>query len=83
MISFTKCQFQPDLMDIRLLLICNTITMARRTTWQPSWLLTFAVLLCSLFPAEALYFYMDGATSKCFIEELPKDTLVVGMIIVR
>lgn len=28
--------------------------------------------------AQALYFYIDGATPKCFFEELPKDTLVVG-----
>lgn len=28
--------------------------------------------------ANALYFYIDGVTPKCFFEELPKDTLVVG-----
>jgi hypothetical protein len=28
--------------------------------------------------AQALYFYIDGTTPKCFYEELPKDTLVVG-----
>jgi hypothetical protein len=28
--------------------------------------------------ANALYFYIDGVTPKCFYEELPKDTLVVG-----
>lgn len=28
--------------------------------------------------AQALYFFADGATPKCFFEELPKDTLVVG-----
>ncbi|PTB78396.1 hypothetical protein M440DRAFT_1399551, partial [Trichoderma longibrachiatum ATCC 18648] len=28
--------------------------------------------------AQALYFYIDGGTPKCFYEELPKDTLVVG-----
>lgn len=28
--------------------------------------------------ANALYFYLDGTTPKCFYEELPKDTLVVG-----
>lgn len=28
--------------------------------------------------AQALYFYVDGSTPKCFFEELPKDTLVVG-----
>lgn len=28
--------------------------------------------------AQALYFFIDGGTPKCFYEELPKDTLVVG-----
>lgn len=28
--------------------------------------------------AQALYFYIDGASSKCFYEELPKGTLVAG-----
>ncbi|KAH7148723.1 emp24/gp25L/p24 family/GOLD-domain-containing protein, partial [Dactylonectria macrodidyma] len=28
--------------------------------------------------ANALYFYIDGENPKCFYEELPKDTLVVG-----
>ncbi|KAF2150609.1 transmembrane emp24 domain-containing protein 9 [Myriangium duriaei CBS 260.36] len=27
---------------------------------------------------SALYFYIDGPREKCFFEELPKDTLVVG-----
>ena len=27
---------------------------------------------------QALYFYMDSTVPKCFYEELPKDTLVVG-----
>jgi len=29
-------------------------------------------------PTQALYFYLEGTTPKCFYEELPKDTLVVG-----
>ncbi|GAB7348038.1 hypothetical protein MBLNU459_g6075t1 [Dothideomycetes sp. NU459] len=37
--------------------------------------LAFAALL---LPTQALYFYIDGPTQKCFFEELPKDTLVVG-----
>lgn len=28
--------------------------------------------------ASALYFYIDGTSPKCFFEELPKDTLIVG-----
>lgn len=31
-----------------------------------------------LSPVNALYFFMEGPTQKCFFEELPKDTLVVG-----
>ncbi|KAG5994337.1 hypothetical protein E4U52_001239 [Claviceps spartinae] len=39
----------------------------------------FALPLLSLASAaQALYFFIDGATPKCFFEELPKDTLVVG-----
>nr|CAG8530371.1 8100_t:CDS:2 [Entrophospora candida] len=28
--------------------------------------------------SSPLYFYLEGSEQKCFIEELPKDTLVVG-----
>ncbi|KOS20182.1 Protein ERP1 [Escovopsis weberi] len=35
-------------------------------------------LLSLASAAQALYFYMDASTQKCFYEELPKDTLVVG-----
>jgi len=38
-------------------------------------LLTLSALLA---PVQSLYFYIDGNTPKCFFEELPKDTLVVG-----
>lgn len=31
-----------------------------------------------LVPVKSLYFYIDGTSPKCFFEELPKDTLVVG-----
>jgi hypothetical protein len=43
-----------------------------RSIW--SWL----GLASLLAQAQALYFYIDGPTQKCFFEELPKDTLVVG-----
>ena len=49
---------------------------------SPSWLsslLALVALLALSLPANALYFYMDGRQTKCFFEELPKDTLVVGM----
>lgn len=39
---------------------------------------TFLLLSALVLPTRALYFYMDGNTQKCFFEELPKDTLVVG-----
>jgi hypothetical protein len=31
-----------------------------------------------LIPVQSLYFYIEGTTPKCFYEELPKDTMVVG-----
>lgn len=40
-----------------------------------------SLLLAASFAAQqasALYFYIDGSSPKCFFEELPKDTLVVG-----
>ncbi|PHH84181.1 hypothetical protein CDD83_2356 [Cordyceps sp. RAO-2017] len=39
---------------------------------------TFLPLLPLLSLARALHFYVDGSAPKCFFEELPKDTLVVG-----
>jgi len=38
-------------------------------------LITLSALLA---PVQSLFFYIDGTTPKCFFEELPKDTLVVG-----
>ncbi|KAG5978842.1 hypothetical protein E4U55_005849 [Claviceps digitariae] len=35
-------------------------------------------LLSMAMAAQALYFYIDGTSQKCFFEDLPKDTLVVG-----
>ncbi|KAG8528084.1 uncharacterized protein KY384_007000 [Bacidia gigantensis] len=41
---------------------------------------SLCILLLNVIPAQALYFYIDPsqALPKCFYEELPKDTLVVG-----
>jgi p24 family protein alpha len=39
---------------------------------------TLLPLLSLSAVAQALYFYIDGNSPKCFFEELPKDTLVVG-----
>jgi len=36
------------------------------------------LLALIVIPSQALYFYMDGSQAKCFFEDLPKDTLVVG-----
>ncbi|KAF7592896.1 emp24p/erv25p- protein [Aspergillus hancockii] len=51
------------------------------STSSASWLsslLAFCAILCLSVPVNALYFYIDGRQPKCFYEELPKDTLVVG-----
>lgn len=40
--------------------------------------LSLLALAALLMPTQALYFYIDGPSQKCFFEELPKDTLVVG-----
>ena len=42
--------------------------------------LAFIILLNLIVSSQALHFYLDGASSapKCFYEELPKDTMVVG-----
>ncbi|KAK2871903.1 hypothetical protein FQN49_002710 [Arthroderma sp. PD_2] len=48
---------------------------------QPSWLSMFFSLITILTfstPVHSLYFYIHGRHQKCFYEELPKDTLVVG-----
>ncbi|KAI9754271.1 MAG: emp24p/erv25p- protein, partial [Lichina confinis] len=36
------------------------------------------LLVAIISPVQCLHFYMDGTAPKCFYEELPKDTLVVG-----
>ncbi|KAL2867937.1 emp24/gp25L/p24 family protein [Aspergillus lucknowensis] len=46
-------------------------------SWLSSALAVYAIL-CLSIPANALYFYVDGRQTRCFYEELPKDTLVVG-----
>lgn len=38
----------------------------------------FLPLLSLASAAQALYFFVDNEAPKCFYEELPKDTLVVG-----
>ncbi|KAA8649103.1 hypothetical protein EYZ11_000641 [Aspergillus tanneri] len=51
------------------------------STSSASWLssvLALCAIMCLSVPTNALYFYMEGRQAKCFYEELPKDTLVVG-----
>ncbi|KAJ4473805.1 membrane protein [Lentinula aciculospora] len=38
----------------------------------------FLLLLCSALAANALHFYLDANEKRCFIEELPTDTVVEG-----
>lgn len=47
----------------------------------PAGILRALLILCTfsfIAPTRALYFFLEGGTQKCFYEELPKDTLVVG-----
>lgn len=43
-----------------------------------SLLASLAALSSLVASSQALFFYLDGTTPKCFYEDLPKDTLVVG-----
>lgn len=40
--------------------------------------LSLLLAVSQVMPGFALYFHIDGVHPKCFFEELPKDTLVVG-----
>ncbi|KAJ6135837.1 hypothetical protein N7512_000997 [Penicillium capsulatum] len=51
--------------------------MAFPSSWLAATLALFS-FLSLLLPANALYFYVDGRQTKCFFEDLPKDTLVAG-----
>ena len=63
-------------------LILSTLAMAasQRVPMNLLRSLLLVLALNVLLPTEALYFYLDGASAnpKCFYEELPKDTMVVG-----
>ncbi|MCJ1388212.1 emp24p/erv25p- protein [Xylographa bjoerkii] len=54
--------------------------MERSQLWPSRLLNSLCLFLClsALIPVDALYFYIDSNSPKCFYEELPKDTLVVG-----
>lgn len=49
-----------------------------RSSPSASRMLAILLLAALVLPSQALYFYIDGEVPKCFFEELPKDTLVVG-----
>lgn len=38
------------------------------------------LLVAYLAGTQALYFYLDGSEKKCFIEDLPKETMVIGRV---
>ena len=40
--------------------------------------LLFILTFDFIAPVSAVYFYIENASPKCFYEELPKDTIVVG-----
>lgn len=44
--------------------------------------LLLASLLALAQSCTALYFYLGAGENRCFIEELPKDTIVVGELAV-
>lgn len=48
-----------------------------RTSWA-SFALTWLLTTIFILPSQALYFHVEGGKAKCFYEDLPKDTLVVG-----
>ena len=53
---------------------------SQRRPLRPSYFSLLVLAWSFISPSQALYFYLDGSSStpKCFYEELPKDTLVVG-----
>jgi hypothetical protein len=36
------------------------------------------LLAVCIVGSQALYFYLEGSEKKCFIEDLPKETMVIG-----
>ncbi|KAI8984630.1 emp24/gp25L/p24 family/GOLD-domain-containing protein [Mycotypha africana] len=37
------------------------------------------LLLAFIAQTQALYFYLEGSEKKCFVEDLPKETMVIGI----
>ena len=46
---------------------------------KTKWAIALLVLLSILPSVFGLYFYLEGSEQKCFLEELPKETLVTGI----
>ncbi|KAF9577386.1 emp24p/erv25p- protein [Lunasporangiospora selenospora] len=42
------------------------------------WMISLVLLLTILPSVFGLYFYLEGSEQKCFTEELPKETIVIG-----
>lgn len=40
----------------------------------------FTALFCLIVNVQALHFYLNTGETRCFFEELPADTLVVGRV---
>ena len=53
----------------------TTTTMPRHPLWTATLLLALAAAV------NALHFYLDATEKRCFIEELPTDTMVEGAIL--
>ena len=43
-----------------------------------SWLWVVVCILALIKSVHPVYFYFEAGTSKCFYEQLPADTIVVG-----
>lgn len=40
----------------------------------------FTLLLAWIYPSYALYFHIGETEKKCFIEEIPDETMVIGKL---
>lgn len=56
----------------------NPITISKMRPSVIASPLSLLLAASQVLPSFGLYFYIDGVTPRCFFEELPKDTLVVG-----
>jgi hypothetical protein len=64
----------------RFLIYILTMVPSRAQSSRLSTYFALATILSLLAPAQALYIYIQEGQPKCFFEELPKDTLVVGSL---